>query len=312
MAGTRCRYRDGVDRLVETVVPFAVEPGWFVYAEDGKHPVQKTLLLKYRKFLRALYDLSPQLAFTQSDMDKCMKKILDDSDWPLDGRDRKEQPRILASRVRAACRHCAQALRKKSPPKWAMTIFGGKKADLARDEEKGHSDADLAPLEHDSVNDDGAGEDDEDNKWIDFGWDPELFVAWRAYGAGRKRVRQVTKHIFEPTSANRSDSMLARFEGDEKLYHISDLTVDCWRKIVSAQKLAKARTNEKPKLWSAMLPDGRGELFVKQRPDRVPLVSLFHNKCQICQVPEGAFATVQKAVDFLAASSGCQSFVGLL
>lgn len=154
----RCRYRGGVGRLVEIVAPFAIEPGWFMYAECGKDPVQKNLLLKHKVFLRALYELTPRLTFIQSDMEKCMKTILEGrSDWPLRGEERKEQPRIVANIVRAACRHCAQALRKRSPPKRVKAIFFEDKGhDFApKVEEKADNDQESEP-ERDSEDDQGA------------------------------------------------------------------------------------------------------------------------------------------------------------
>ena len=37
---------------------------------------------------------------------------------------KKEQPGIIAKRLRVACRHIAQAGRKKNPPKWYTEMFG--------------------------------------------------------------------------------------------------------------------------------------------------------------------------------------------
>lgn len=187
------RYKGGEEKLGLIVLPFASTPGWLYYATDplAKGALQSSTLLNHSSLLRKLFEISPNLSYTKGDMEPTMKAIMQQKGdiWYLPRDAQEEQPRVIAARLRTACQHCSQALRKKQRPSWAQTTFEGKageKKSLREDskedkqpgeeaeEEDKESDHPIAAEGSDNNPDNDDDEDEGDSKWVLWGWSQEL------------------------------------------------------------------------------------------------------------------------------------------
>ena len=271
----RHRYAGSAGELAAVLRPFADSPGWLAYEE--KHcagAVQPKVLLVKGALLNALKSLQDNLSFAQKSMlDAC--RIIGEEQkvaWRLSAADAKQQPEVLARRLRLACRHIAQARARGKPPAWVKQLL----------EASTLASAPAAPSE-----------------WVFFGWDIEQEAAWRATGDKHARREHTTK-MEEPVDAKESCFMLARF-ADDSLVPISDMLVGEWRQ----KALAKAAsadghaTKAADVFWKGTHVGSGLPIKIKARLDRAPLVSIFAADSQICQVPASAFADSAAAAEFL-------------
>lgn len=198
--------------------------------------------------------------------------------------------------MRVACRHVAQALRKEQSPAWCRRIFDPVDGVAAA--------ADGAANEDDAEDGDcdgkAADETGDEDRFAMWGYDAELLAAWRATGPYKKDEKQVSKDLREPPDASPADAMLVVFP-DGRQYELADLTVEDWRLKQQAIGRRKHGTGQPP-LWRMLCE--RGELSVRVRADRHPLVALFVDGRQRCQVRLDAFASQDEAVKLMSAILG--------
>jgi hypothetical protein len=91
--------------------------------------------------------------------------------------------------------------------------------------------------------------------------------------------------------------MLAMFGEDE--YELSDMTVAAWDLRIAAMVNRPKHAMAPVALWSTEHCSSGLIVAIRRRADRLPLLSLYHDRSQICQVPEKAFDDIPAAVAFL-------------
>ncbi len=175
----RARYDGEVEEVVAALLPFATDPGWLRYSEkEGPGSLHWKVLKRHSSVFRTLKDLQPNLSFKQAMMEEIMEKIADirQTEWMLNEKARKEQPKVLARRLRLACRHLSQAHRKNAP--WAKAILEGDDSSKPKGEDS-----------------------QEPAKYVFFGWDAEQQKAFREEKGPRAR-REYCEGLVEPENAN--------------------------------------------------------------------------------------------------------------
>jgi hypothetical protein len=117
-----------------------MSPGWFRYAEqDGKGAISPNMLKQFADLWQKLHKLQNNLSFNKTTMTAANKAVMEkkQEEWQLTDQQDLEQPKVLANRLRLACRHVSQALGKKTSPQWISMIFGEKKPGEEEKEENG-------------------------------------------------------------------------------------------------------------------------------------------------------------------------------
>lgn len=288
-AEVRSRFQGCADDIATALTEFATKPGWFKYCEeDGKGALNTKLLQSSRSAFVELHKLTENLSFTQKEMEKAMRDIGDKhaAEWEMSPVQLDEQAKVMAKRLRTACRHIAQALRKEPQPKWVKAIFD-----------------EAAPL-------DGNSELAEKD-WPIWGWDPELEVGFRKAGLKPRDAMQTTKNIKEPEEAKVSDSMLAVFP-DGREYELAEMTVEDWRLRSETQKAIADTKKHVQVLWQRKHEASGLQMQIRPRPDREMLCSLYLGTAQVCQVPLSAFSDMAAAASLLrvVGEAFCDSKIG--
>jgi hypothetical protein len=299
------------------------------------------VLNKFKTLFLGLRELQSNLSFSQTAMQQAQEKVLEkqQESWNLDEDQKKEQPGIIAKRLRVACRHIAQAGRKKNPPKWYTELFGSARVlddgegedneeesdegegpedegdEEQSDEEEFHEEPAPVPTTKKQQKPKKAHVSEASKKqeaitseasasgggeWAYWGWDPELEGAWRSKAlSGRDGRKEATTNIVEPDSPAPHKFMLAKFV-DGKTYELSDLTVADWKLRCDAKADAKKATKgSNEPLWARDHETSGLQVTIRPRVDRQPLVSLYLGTSQCCQVPLSAFKNLEAAVCFL-------------
>lgn len=281
MAADRSRYGGTAEELADVLREFSTSPSWFQYHDkDGPGALKPQNFIKHNTLFQALAKKQKNLSFSQSIMQAALFSIAQDKqeEWALSWAEVLQQPGVIARRIRIACRHIAQASAKDKPPGWL--------ADVMQDS------AEAASV---------SGE------FSFFGWDATLNVAWKstAEGYGRKACRQTTKNIFPPPDKQPYKCMLAKFDGDEKEYELTDLTVEAWELMKQTQEQAehqKKKTQGSPPLYERLHAPSGLMVTIRHRPDRQSLISIFHGGShQCCQAPLAAFQSHEEALIFMKA-----------
>jgi hypothetical protein len=137
-------------------------------------------------------------------------------------------------------------------------------------------------------------------EWAFFGWDQELETAWRSPsqpGGVRRRVCEYSTDIRHPKDPQPHKFMLAMF--GEDVYELSDMSVAAWDLRIAAQVNKPKHAVAPAALWETEHRSSGLSVTIRRRTDRQPLISLYHDRSQICQVPEKAFDDIPSAVSFL-------------
>ena len=89
--------------------------------------VDKHKIIKHKALMIQLRDLQPNLSFVASKMRKVVSQIANDNaeTWRLTPAERQDFAHKAEKRVRAMCRHFAQALSKAKPPSWTRAVVDG-------------------------------------------------------------------------------------------------------------------------------------------------------------------------------------------
>lgn len=229
----RQRFTRSAEELAACLSEHASSPGWFRYSEDPKSTINKKGLIANANIMTALHNCSPNMSFNQSTMEQAVRKITEGKrdEWNLDPEACRQQPIVIARRLRVACRHVAQSIRKR--PKWLRSVI-----DLHDDEDakQDNNEESSAPGDAASSSLDApiakhkrrSKHTSESNaamhsKWEVWGWDAEMQRAFRATGSKPGDTTEYSNDIRIPDGAKKTDPVCAFF--GETSYPISELTV---------------------------------------------------------------------------------------
>jgi len=150
----RVRYKGSLDDLHAAIAPFAVSPGWFVYEENESDKVNPELLVAHKVFLRSLTHTCENLSFNKAQLKKVFQRLVVEKQFSELSTSTLQAHwvKTMGRRVRAACRHLAQARIRKQPPQWLAHIDAGAMSQLSSFAGDGHPD------------EDGEGEEEEEEK----------------------------------------------------------------------------------------------------------------------------------------------------
>ena len=153
----------------------------------GRGAVNGKAIMAAADVFRKPRGLHEKCTLPQSMTQTACEQVLDakSSEWCLTSKCLKEQPKLLAKRLRAACRRLSQAVMKGSKADWVLAVVG---------EAGARVEAKMA-----------------DVVW--YGWDAEQEVAWRS--AEDRRSQEVTRQLQEPPGACEDDRMIAVWSDGE-------------------------------------------------------------------------------------------------
>jgi hypothetical protein len=216
-------YIGDLDQLTEIIARFSTKPSFLVYSESEKG-VQRHLIEPHTNFFRELYGINRSLTFSQSSIKGVLAKVAatnGNSCWPreLTKEEVSDFSERVARRLRLMCRHLSQSHRKKVA--WALKLLG----------DEGPAEGELQPafeMEGPAlieVGDDSArsksnsggamkrpsaATDETPDSGYFYGFDFEMFKAWREPASGGKRdYAEVTV----PDEAEKTDFPVAQFDG---------------------------------------------------------------------------------------------------
>ena len=276
VAPSRARYDGPVAETAAVLSPAYASPGWRKHAErgQGKGAVNGKAIMAAADVFRKLRGLHETWAFSQSMMQAACEQVLEakNSEWCLAGKCLKEQPEVLAKRLRAACRHLSQAVMKGSKADWVLAVVGEA----------------------------GARAEAKNADFVWYGWDAEQEVAWRS--TEDHRSKEITRQLKEPPNACEADSMIAVWS-DGDTWPIEEVLVGDWRRKVATLGALQADFKDKA-MWKATHTASGLPVCIRFKPqkDRNDIVTLEWGPRQVCQVPVFAFPSHVAAAAWLQAS----------
>jgi hypothetical protein len=215
-------YIGDLEQLTEIIARFCTKPSFLVYPETEKG-VQRSLIEPHGKFFRELYGINRSLTFSQSDVKGVLVKVAaknGNSCWPreLTTTEISDFSQRVAKRLRIMCRHLSQSHRKKVA--WALLLLGdGEPAEGEFQQpalelegpahvEAGDNSA-RAKSQSGGMKRPSAAPDEPDSGYF-YGFDFEMFRAWREPASGGKRV---FAEVTVPDHAEKTDFPVAQFDG---------------------------------------------------------------------------------------------------
>ena len=272
--------------LVAIFKRYVTEPSWFKYDEDMEtSSVQPNLLAPLGDLWRKLKKEQANLSFPQSELEAVFKSLIDDT-WKLTAAEILDWKKTMGKRVRCACRHIQQAASKKTCPRWVQNL-----------------------IEPDTVNAPGLAAASASATTPDtYKWDAEL----------KRYYRFLPGELpdFGTTFTNDCDDRLyARFQDDTVKELRGSVGGDLGKENSKGQKNGKnqgkslssnsvcptsKKTRPSGSLHHVTQLDGGVKLYVRDRPDRGLLISIYENDVrQTCQVSADKFDDKKLAVEFM-------------
>jgi len=222
--------------------------------------------------------------------------------WGLNEEQLKEQPVVIAKRLRLAMRHISQALSKSKKPAWVLQIFEEEQRQQQQAvEAEAEQEQPIEPQQEQAIEEQEAATDLEAESWPFWGWDVEMRHAWRAKtagGEGRHSCKEISNNIVKPPGAQPHSPMLAAVP-DGHRYALSSLTVEIFDLLAASQEQEAAAKKSSELFFSAEHKTSGLMVTIKLRTDRSTLVVIMHGTQQVCQAPLTAFDSVEAAVGFM-------------
>jgi len=195
-------------------------------------------------------------------------------------------------RLRAQGKHIREAATKNIETKWLQNfewVRSGRADGAAPGHAAPRGEGSLGSSSA-SVASSGSGE-----TWAE--WNSETRKAYRCQiGCDTK---DPALEIVFPENGEGHDSVTAVFEDGSRL-PLTDLTIDEYKAITEVERLARVQRGTANVHWKGVLMgDLTKELIIKDRKDRVDLISLFEGKSQILQVAALAAGDKNVAVDIM-------------
>ena len=260
------------------------------YVEDHKKPRNTKLLIKQRDRLNRLMDLQPSLSFKKSQLERVLLHIATtkQKDWNYNEELCKEFSEVVAARVHSMCRHMAQAMHGKKQPFWVQDVIGSRGGDTV-----GGDGASSTSVARDEVVECDTDEVVAKTTYF-FGFSQELGQAWRCShdDAGSK---EYTKDIKVNPKGALSPALACWPDGTtSEIAELLSASVD-------ERNRCSAPPASIPIDFQHNFDDGR-RLTIKWRsegPFRPPLMSMYLDGAQVCQVGIGDEVSKASATEIL-------------
>ena len=125
-AKKRSRFDSHIDVVVQKLVEVVDTPGFLQYCEKSGDVLQRAALIRSREVFVALRDCQYNLSFAKTQMQGISSGLADKTNkFSLpDPASRADWIETMERRVRAACRHVAQARLKNPRCSWLRQLFG--------------------------------------------------------------------------------------------------------------------------------------------------------------------------------------------
>ena len=255
--------------LATLLRPYCAGVTWLQYAEAFADAVDPSKVTKHKDLLHALQGAQGNLLFKQKDMAEAFLDIARErtqvGDWDLREAEAHDWAVTMGRRVRAMCRHVAQAIVKSPRTPWLRLLelppaASGTPAVPAQV---------AAPVPEEVCF---------------FGVDDELQKAWRVRAGGGQR--ELCARMDSPAGAAASDAMVATWaEGTQR--PVPGLSVQRHAAVVGAR--AVAATGEADLHWKAEHPQTRHTVSVTKKRDRQVLIVINEQRKQVCQLTVESF-----------------------
>lgn len=320
----RARYTGTPAQLHDAIGAYLSEPSYLAAATK----LSGSYVARHRALVVAMQAQQPNLSYTKKVIEDMHRIVFDakNSEWGLDGKERRSWIQTMAARLRAMLRFTQQARLKAKPPQWLLDL--GLPAHEVEDEgetedkDEAHNKDDFK--NEDQGKDEGKDKDDVKNEgqsdlktkrrathkkttdfkpkqhdeakhikydsWI-FGWDSELLMAWRHKATEPNAPKEFVKPM--PSSTTKTDPPRAVFQ-DGMEHTVVDITNGDLADLGVRAGAKKSSQQDLIGFTSA------GEsVKVGPKADRHQLMCVLLDGRQVCQIRADLFASEEKANAFM-------------
>ena len=125
MAATRTTFTGDADTLRVAIAPFATSRLWLQYSQTAGAGMNVGAIRKHGALIRALRSVQSNLSFPRKAVERAMQQLADARgvDWNLKAEHIDEFVSVSSARLRAMCRHVANAMVKKQRPAWLTEVL---------------------------------------------------------------------------------------------------------------------------------------------------------------------------------------------
>ncbi len=273
----RTRFGGTPEDIANVLEPHVTKPLWIEYPEKFLSRVQPTKLGQHADVLAELSLLQPNLSFTQKDMVAAMviagSRVEKIRKFKWKEGELEIWQDACARRVRTLCRHCSQNMAKSAGSSWVKVV---QKA-IAEAKKRAKKETPQAePPKQEYV----------------FGYDAEAEVAWRCTTTDPEQ-KEYSTQLEAPEDSADTDPVRAIFE-DGSTLDVDELLCGAFR----SRKVATAKRTA-PRVWERKHSETGQCIFIRHRPDRYPLLSIFLEKNQVMQVGVKVFPSNEEAEAFV-------------